>query len=122
MNDISQAAKTMGRKGGKSRSEAKQAAVRENGRKGGRPKGWGKTQQLRKLLQGYVYEPEDEDEVTLEIPPNATWGFCVEVAKSCGIRVWAPGEYHGRRNVVITDGSYSYALNDQSGGIETIAG
>lgn len=37
MNDISQAAKTMGRKGGKSRSEAKQAAVRENGRKGGRP-------------------------------------------------------------------------------------
>ena len=41
--DISQSAAALGRlggmKGGKSRSAAKVAAVRENGRKGGRPKG-----------------------------------------------------------------------------------
>lgn len=35
---IRQAAAAMGRKGGKSRSERKQAAARENGKKGGRPK------------------------------------------------------------------------------------
>jgi hypothetical protein len=34
---VSEAAKTLGRKGGSSKSEAKQAAVRENGKKGGRP-------------------------------------------------------------------------------------
>lgn len=36
---VSAAAAVMGRKGGSARSEAKTAAVRENGRKGGRPKG-----------------------------------------------------------------------------------
>lgn len=40
--DISEAARIMGRKGGKvggkSTSEAKKKAVRENGKKGGRPK------------------------------------------------------------------------------------
>ena len=36
--DISQAAAALGRKGGSSKSPAKQAAVRENGKKGGRPK------------------------------------------------------------------------------------
>ena len=35
--DISSAAATLGRKGGKSRSPAKVDAVRENGKKGGRP-------------------------------------------------------------------------------------
>ena len=35
---VSAAAAVMGRKGGSARSEAKTAAVRENGRKGGRPK------------------------------------------------------------------------------------
>lgn len=34
---VSSAARAMGRKGGKSRSDAKTAAVRENGAKGGRP-------------------------------------------------------------------------------------
>ena len=42
-NELSSAAAALGRlggmKGGKSRSAAKIAAVRENGRKGGRPKG-----------------------------------------------------------------------------------
>lgn len=38
MDDISRAAAALGRKGGSARSEAKTAAVRENGRKGGRPK------------------------------------------------------------------------------------
>lgn len=37
-NDLSTAAAALGRKGGSARSEAKTAAVRENGRKGGRPK------------------------------------------------------------------------------------
>lgn len=37
--DISAAAAALGRKGGKSRSAAKLAAVRANGRKGGRPNG-----------------------------------------------------------------------------------
>lgn len=36
-DEISTAASLMGRKGGSSKSPAKQAAVRENGRKGGRP-------------------------------------------------------------------------------------
>lgn len=36
--DISQAAAALGRKGGKSTSEAKQVAARENGKRGGRPK------------------------------------------------------------------------------------
>lgn len=35
--DIKEAAAIIGRKGGKSRSAAKVAAVRENGKKGGRP-------------------------------------------------------------------------------------
>jgi len=35
--DISTAAAAMGRKGGSVKSEAKAAAVRENGKKGGRP-------------------------------------------------------------------------------------
>lgn len=42
-NELSSAAAALGRlggmKGGKSKSAAKIAAVRENGRKGGRPKG-----------------------------------------------------------------------------------
>lgn len=37
--DVSMAARTLGRAGGKSRSERKTAGSRENGRKGGRPKG-----------------------------------------------------------------------------------
>jgi len=37
MPNLSEAAATMGKKGGKSKSEAKQAAVRENGKKGGAP-------------------------------------------------------------------------------------
>jgi hypothetical protein len=36
--DTSAAASTLGRRGGQSTSEAKRAAVRENGKKGGRPK------------------------------------------------------------------------------------
>ena len=36
--DLREAAAALGRKGGSARSEAKTAAVRENGRKGGRPK------------------------------------------------------------------------------------
>lgn len=36
---LSRAARELGRKGGSSRSEAKQASSRENGKKGGRPKG-----------------------------------------------------------------------------------
>lgn len=39
MNEITQAAATLGKLGGKSKSPAKQQAARENGRKGGRP-GW----------------------------------------------------------------------------------
>lgn len=35
---LSEAARQMGRRGGKSRSEKKQKASRENGRLGGRPK------------------------------------------------------------------------------------
>ena len=35
---IKQAASIMGKKGGKSKSEAKQKAARENGKKGGRKK------------------------------------------------------------------------------------
>jgi len=38
MSDISSAAAALGRKGGKSKSEAKLAAIRENGKKGGRPR------------------------------------------------------------------------------------
>ncbi len=38
-SDITTAAATLGRKGGKSTTEAKAAAARENGSKGGRPKG-----------------------------------------------------------------------------------
>lgn len=38
MSDIKEAAAVMGRKGGKSTSEAKQKAVRDNGKKGGRPR------------------------------------------------------------------------------------
>ena len=38
MTDTSTAAATLGRKGGQSTSEAKRAAVRENGKKGGRPR------------------------------------------------------------------------------------
>lgn len=37
-NEISQAAATLGRQGGLSRSERKLRAVRDNGKKGGRPK------------------------------------------------------------------------------------
>lgn len=37
MNEITQAAATLGKLGGKSKSPAKQQAARENGRKGGRP-------------------------------------------------------------------------------------
>lgn len=37
-DEISAAAATLGRKGGLSTSEAKQAASRENGKRGGRPK------------------------------------------------------------------------------------
>ena len=37
-NDISAAAAALGRKGGKSKSEAKAKAARENGKKGGRPR------------------------------------------------------------------------------------
>jgi hypothetical protein len=44
ISPIKSAAAVMGRKGGKSRSERKQAAARENGKKGGRPK---KTQEGR---------------------------------------------------------------------------
>jgi hypothetical protein len=36
--DVTAAASTLGKKGGKSKSERKAAASRENGRKGGRPK------------------------------------------------------------------------------------
>jgi len=36
--ELDQAAAALGRKGGSSKSAAKQAAVRENGKKGGRPK------------------------------------------------------------------------------------
>ena len=35
---VKKAAAVLGRKGGKSKSEKKQKAVRENGKKGGRPK------------------------------------------------------------------------------------
>ena len=37
MEKISEAAAILGKKGGKSKSAAKVAAVRENGKKGGRP-------------------------------------------------------------------------------------
>ena len=39
MDKISKAAAALGKKGGSSKSEAKQAAVRANGAKGGRPRG-----------------------------------------------------------------------------------
>lgn len=38
--DYSEAAATLGRKGGQAKSEAKAAAVRVNGAKGGRPNSW----------------------------------------------------------------------------------
>ena len=37
MTNLSEAAAAMGREGGKSRSQAKKAASRENGKTGGRP-------------------------------------------------------------------------------------
>jgi len=38
MKDLSSAAAALGRRGGLAKSEAKAAAVRENGKKGGRPR------------------------------------------------------------------------------------
>jgi|WetSurMetagenome_2_1015567.scaffolds.fasta_scaffold479393_1 hypothetical protein len=40
--NISKAAQTLGKKGGKVKSEAKTKAVRENGKRGGRPKKLGR--------------------------------------------------------------------------------
>ena len=43
-NDTSTAAATLGRKGGQSKSKAKQDAAKKNGKKGGRPKKTNRTE------------------------------------------------------------------------------
>jgi len=74
--DLIKARREAGRKGGQSKSEAKTAAVRQNGNKGGRPqepngKQKPKQNQSNNQTEG---EREVEEEVEVQSPPNAREG------------------------------------------------
>lgn len=79
-------------------------------------------QQLAKLLHGYGYGSDENDnpEGKIEVRKSWTYDDLLRVAAKHGIRVYEPGDFHGRDSVVIADECYAYAV--ENGEVRTIAG